>query len=518
MSFFVARKASAGGGGGSFSSDPFSAYTNNYIADTTFAGTAGNTTTVSWNGGTISGPTYSTAQAAITAAAAHLVSSSVPTRVCLLAGQTYINSNIPLFIPSNTGTIATAANPFVIQGDPASTASTMPIISGNGGTEGGFAIGCAPGGSLYAGSNDNRNTVIRKLEITNYVSTSGANAAIYGVCPSTGGSGRFSGLIVEYCKIHKFVYSSTAGEGGSGPFYIPAVPSNTDTFEVRYCKVYDSIGTDGTTDSKPFAAFETYGGSFNIHHNEVYLCPTFFSGKVLTSTVPNGTLHHNLVHDCGNNGSGMIEGEAGGEGNGFDGLYVYNNLFYWTGLDNAHYGTPASNSCYNDTGANGNTTAPTDIRFYNNTFVQALGNVSNPTLWNINTTAVQIYNNVILGSTPFVVREDLHLGTYSFCDYNVYFNPSTFYLNLNGSPQSVGSFAAWQTAHTNNPTFAGLAADPDAHGINIGALSVSWNTIAANFPNNASNDYTIAAGSPLKGAGQGGVDPGYNPADCGPGW
>lgn len=493
--------------------EPFSAL-DSYIADTTFGGTAGSTTTVSWNNGTISGPTYSTAQAAITAAATHLVSTSRQTRVCLLSGQTYTNTNMPLFINAQTGTVATAANPFVIQGDPAATASTMPIVNGGANGEGGFAIGSAPSGSAYANGNDNRNTLIRKVEVTNFSSTT---TGVYGLALGTNFSGRYDGFVMEFCKLHLFRYSLTGGEGGAGPVYT-FNPNVSDTFEIRYSKLYDNLGTDGTTGNRPFSAIETYGGTFNIHHNETYGCPTAFSGKVLTPTVPNGSYHHNLVHDCGANGSGVIEGEAGGEGPGFNGFYVHHNLFYWTHYNDTAFGTPANCTIWGDSGTNGNTTAPTDVRWYNNTFVQALGNASNPTWWNINTAAAQFYNNVLLGNSPIVVREDLHLGTCSFCDYNVYFNPTVFYLNLNGTPQSVGSFTAWKAAHTNNPGFAGLAADPDAHGINIGALSSSWNTIALNFPNNASNDYTIAGGSPLKGAGQGGVDPGYDPTDIGPGW
>lgn len=501
--------------GNGFYSDPYGGYPC-YIADTKFTGTAGTNTTVSWNGSTITGPTYSTLQAAISAAAAaYVANSSRPTRACALAGETYINTNMPLYINANTGTVATASAPFVIQGDPAATSSTMPVVNGNGGTEGGFAIGSAPSQSNYTGGNDNRYTVIRKIEVTNFSNTA---TGVYGLALGTNNGGRYDGFIMEYSKLHLFRYSLTGGEGGAGPVYT-FNPNVSDTFEIRYSKLYDSLGTDGTTGSRPFAAIETYGGTFNIHHNEIYATPTAFSGKVLTPTVPNGTFHHNLVHDVGNNGTAMIEGEAGGEGPGFNGFYVYNNLFYWTNYNNSVFGTPASNSVYSDTGANGNKTAPTDIRFYNNTIVQALGSASSLTLWNVNTTAVQFYNNVILGPAPIVTNESAHNGQITFCDYNVYFNPTTFYLNLYGSPgPSFGSLSSWRAAHSSYPTLTGLTANPDVHSVDIHALSSSWNTVAANFPNNASNNYTIAAGSPLKGAGQGGVDPGYNPNDVGPGW
>lgn len=497
-----------------FFADPFSSYTSNYIADTTFGGVNGTVTTVSWNGGTISGPTYSTAQAAITAGANHLVASSVPTRICFLANQTYTNTNIPLYINAQTGTVATPSHPFVIQGDPAASASAMPIVNGGGNGEGGFAVGSAPSQSAYGGGNDNRNTTIRKIEVTNFLSTT---TGVYGLALGTNFGGRYDGFVMEFCKLHLFRYSLTGGEGGAGPVYT-FNPNVSDTFEIRYSKLYDNLGTDGTTGNRPFSAIETYGGTFNIHHNEIYGCATAFSGKVLTPTVPNGNFHHNLVHDCGNNGSGVIEGEAGGEGPGFNGFYVHHNLFYWTHYNDTAFGTPANCTIYSDTGTNGNTTAPTDIRFYNNTFIQALGNSGNLTLWNINTTATQFYNNVILGSSPIVTDESGHNGQVTFCDYNIYFNPTSYYLNLYGSSFLFTSLAQWKLAHTNHPAATGLTADPDAHGIDINLLSAPWNTINANFPNNASNDYTIANGSPLKGAGQGGVDPGYTPTDVGPGW
>jgi hypothetical protein len=503
----------ASGGTGNFFADPFSAYTSNYIADTTFGGTAGTSTTVSWNGATVTGPTYSTAQAAITAAAAHLVASSQSTRVCLLAGQTHNLTSQPLFIPSNTGTVASAATPFVIQGDPAASASTMPQINGQGTAEGIFAIGSAPSGSVYGGSNDNRNTVIRKID--------GHSVTGYILCPGAFGSGQFSGLIVEFCKMHNIVFSTTAGEGGAGPVYQPN-RGVTDTFEIRYSKLYDNIGDNGTTANKPFAAVETYGGAFNIHHNEVYTNPCFFAGKCLTSVVPNGTIHHNYVHDCGNSSNGMIEGEAGGGGPGFNGCYVYNNLFGWEGINDTVYGPPASQIVYNDFGTNGNNTAPTDIRFYNNTIVKAIGNAGNITLSNINTSAVQVYNNVILGPSPMFTDEQGHLGQMIFVDYNVYFNPTSFYMMFEGASQTqFTSLAQWKLAHTNHPSFPGLTADPDAHATDINLLGAPWNTIAANFPNSGTfgaGNYGLAGSSPLKGAGQGGVDPGYDPNDCGPGW
>lgn len=568
-----------GGSGAGFYADPYASYATSYIADTTFAGTAGTNTTVSWNGGTVTGPTYSTAQAAISAAAAHLVSAGTSTRVCLLAGQTYYPGASPLYIDSNTGAVATSTTPFVIQGDPAATEATMPAVSGNGSGEGAFAIGSAPAGSVYAGSNDNRNTTVRKVRVYNYnSSTKGTYAFALGMF----NTGRYDGFVCEYCKLHQFRNSSTGGEGGGGPFYT-FNPNTSDHFTIRYTKMFDNLVgsaygtasisgttltisatssgtfaagmsitgpdsaniadntyivsgsgttftvnnsqtvastsiTGATTANKPFSAIETYGGTFDIHHNEIYRCPTAFSGKVMTPTSPNGNFRNNLIYDCGNSGSGIIEGEAGGEGPAWNGFYIYGNLFCWKNLANSIFGPASSQDVYNDTGTSGNTTAPTNLYFYNNTVSADFGSSGNLAFSNVNTSVVKFHDNVFLPAYPLVVRENGDLGSYALCDYNVYYNPQIFYLNLYGTPQSVASFTAWQSANTTYPTFAGLAANPDTHGKDIFALSSPWNTIAANFPNYASYDYTIASGSPLKGAGTGGADPGYTPTDCGPGW
>lgn len=493
--------------GNGFFSDPYGSYSC-YVADTKFTGTNGANTTVSWNGGSITAPTYSTLQAAISAAAAHYVSTSVPSRACLLAGETYVTGGTPNIIDSATGGVATAAKPFVIQGDPAATASTMPVVSGNGGAQGGFNVGSGPAQSTPAVGYDNRNTVIRKIEITNFVST---GSAVWGVSPGTNFGGRYDGLVVEYSKLHLF--RAAVGPGGSGPVYT-SNPNTSDHFEVRYSKMYDNLMTDGTTQGRPFAAVETYGGVFSIHHNEIYAINTAFAGKVLTPATPNGSFYKNLVHDVPD----MIEFEAGGEGPGINGIAVYGNLFYWTHYNDSVFGSPGSASVYNDYGSSSNTTAPTNMQFYNNTVDAAIGSPGAPDFWNHNVTNIQFYNNIVLGSTPLAVTTSGDPGTYTLCDYNFYFNPSTFFLNAEGSPASVGSFTAWQSAHTTYSSFAGLSANPDAHGGNIAAFSSSWTTVAANFPNASTYNYTIASGSPLKGAGQGGVDPGYNPNDVGPGW
>lgn len=484
-----------------FFADPFSNY-NSFIADTTFAGTNGTVTTVSWNNSTLTAPTYSTPQAAVNAAAA--VNGGGGQRVCNLTGQTWsLATQTPILIPALTGTSAT--NRFVIQGDPAATANTMPIWTGNG-TEGyGLILGGAPPFTGAAARNvSNTHVTLRKVEITNFVAVSNSVGAINLT------QNNYNDFVAEFCKLHLF--RQVVGPGGGGPVYTNT-PNDTAIFEIRYCKMYDNLMTDGTTQGRPFAAVETYGGQFNIHHNEGYAVNTFYAGKVLTPSSPNGNITKNLIHDIPD----MIEFEAGGEGPGINVIVVNGNLFYWTHFNDAVFGTPGNATVYNDFGANGNTTAPTGMQFYSNTVDAAIGNSGNPAFWNHTTTAVQSHDNIILGTTPLMVQSG-GAGTWTFIDRNFYFNPVTFYLNGSGSPASVGSFTAWQSAHTTFPTFGGLTANPDANGGNIGAFTAPFNTIAANFPNTASFDYTIAASSPLKGAGAGGSDPGYNPSDVGPGW
>jgi hypothetical protein len=506
--------ALAHSGASSFFADPFSAYTS-YIADQTFSGTNGTVGTRSWNGSTITAPIYGPdsnglPQPAINAAAA--VNGGAGQRVCLLAGQTWTNLTltVALKIPSLSGT--SDSSRFAIQGDPAASATTMPIISGGGNPGGAFTIGAgnadATYGPNYGWSAANPYVTIRKLEITNYVGSATGQQLGFGILL---GSNNYNGFVVEYSKIHMLRFYQ-GGTGANGPVFTTS-PGDTATFAVRYNKLYDMVSIGGQA-TVPFAAIETYGGVFDIHHNEVYEMPTFFAGKVLTPVTPNGSIHQNLVHDVVD----MIEFEAGGENTGINGIAIYGNLFYWKSLNDSVFGPASGASVWNDFGSTGNTTYPTGVQFYNNTIDANIGGAGALMFWNQDTSNVQWYNNIALGGYPIAVRANSTAASFTFCDYNFYFNPQIFYLNESGSPASVVSFSAWQSAHTSYPSFTGLTANPDVHGADIHAMSAPWNTAAANFPNSASYDYTIATGSPLKGAGQGGVDPGYTPTDCGPGW
>lgn len=502
-----------GGGGTGFYADPFSSYTC-YIADTTFAGTNGTSETVSWNGGTITCPAYKadangTFQPAINAAAA--VNGGASQRVCLLAGQTWtFVTDAAIKIPNLSGTSNTAR--FVIQGDPAATSSTMPIISGGGQPGGAFTIGAGNSdptyGPNYGWSATNSYVTIRKVEITDFVGSSTGQQLGFGILL---GNNNYNGFVVEYSKIHDLRFYQ-GGTGANSPV-MTITPGDTATFEVRYNKLYDMVSISGAA-TVPFAAVETYGGVFSIHHNEVYEMPVLFAGKVLTPTSPNGSIYKNLVHDVVD----MIEFEAGGENTGINGISIYDNLFYWENLNNSVFGPASDADVWNDFGANGNTTYPTNVQFYNNTIDANIGGAGSLAFWNQVTSDIQGYNNIFLGGYPLAVQANSSMASFSSWDYNFYFNPQIFYLNEDSSPASVGSFTAWQSAHTTYPSFTGLSANPDTHGADISAFASGHNTILENFPNSGSYDYTIAAGSPLKGAGQGGVDPGYNPADVGPGW
>jgi hypothetical protein len=491
---------SGGGGGGSFFADPFSAFAN-VIADTTFGGTAGATTTVSWNGGTISGPTYSTLQAAVNAAAAAGPGGS-GRRVCGLLNQVWNVSASPISIPSTAA--FSASLPFVMQGDPIATDTQMPNITGGGAGTTGIVIGDLLSGG---GGPNNSNVLVRKWQITNFIN---AGTGVSGIHLASSGGGQYTGAIIEFCDINTFQATGSAGE--SGPVYCPSVGS-TGTIEVRFCKL-TNVQLPGGGINENHSCIGLYGGTVNIHHNymaQAYNCIRF---KVCNTNVPQGNIvTKNIIGDsqCG------ISTNNGGEGPSPNGMVVSNNLFWWQNLNNALW--QSGSAAFNDFGSNTGSTTPTGTQFFNNTITVGWGaSGGEGQFLNVATLICQVFNNITLGPTPIWTDEAGKNGSLATCDFNAYFVGS-WIMNAEGSPQiTITTFAGWQAAHTNNPSLTGLASNPDAHGLFIPSQGSPFNTIAGNFPNASTGDYSLAVGSPMIGAGQGGVNMGYIPTDCGPGW
>jgi hypothetical protein len=492
-------------GAGSFFGDPFAGFSN-VIADTTFGGTAGATTTVGWNGGTISGPTYSTTQAAIAALLAAGPGGS-GRRVCRLLGQSESVASTIINIPGSTVAAGfTSSLPFVIQGDPIATQAQLPKLDGGGTARTAIMIGgqINEGGTNIGGFN-NTNVVIRKNEITNCATANGASGIhVSGV----GGSAAFNGLIVEFNYIHLFRGSGSDGE--TGPIYCDTINS-TENATVRFNKLADvQLPAGGINQNHSCVGL--YGGIWQIFNNEMFTCTNGVRFKNCAPTIPNGSqVYNNSIHDVNTAWSPA----SGGEGPAVNQIPIFNNLFGWQNLNNAVF--QSGSAVVNDFGAGGGTTTPLKTMFFNNTVTQGWGSGGGGGFLNDVTQQCSFFNNIMLCPTPVTCSENGSAGSITFLDFNAYF-VGNWIQNNEGTPQhTYTTFAAWQVAFTTN-AYHDLTANPDAHGLFIPNLSSPFNTIAGNFPNSASNDYTLAVGSPMIGAGQSGVNMGCNMSTVGPGW
>lgn len=492
--------ASSSGSGG-FYADPYSSF-NSYIADTTFAGTNGASTTVTWGSGTLTAPTYSTLQAAITAGV------GPGNRVCVLKGQSWTIPSGGFSIPSTA--TCSAGSPFVIQGDPGATwsgpltgpTSTIAQITGG---------GANPGSAFSLGTSvNNQYVVIRKVEITNLVDSANGVAGI-----SLDNTYGYTGAIIEYCWIHYFRASGAGGE--SGAIYTPIRGDNTQ-FTVRNCLLGDvQVYGGGTNDN--MSAIGLYGGAISCYNNEIYGATNCVRFKGNPSQTPNQTyVYQNLIHDFYRG----VTFDSGGSAPGENGTEIYGNLFCWLNFDNTVF-TENSSLPVNGGEDGLTTTTPTGILVYNNTFAPGLGTG----LTNNECRSVRFYNNVVLCSNPVSTSYGNYGGSMALCDYNAYFSQTNFSMNASGTspaPVTISTFSSgaagnrWTTAHTDYSSYADLSADPDAHGMYIPALTSPYNTIAGNFPNYTNNDYTLDLGSPLATGAQGGGPMGYDSSNCGTGW
>ena len=121
-----------------------------------------------------------------------------------------------------------------------------------------------PAGSVYSGSNDNRCTLIRKINIMAFAS--------YGLALGKFNSGQYDGFVIGVLpgSSDSLQFNSRARAGAKALYTLSQPVRHRSLRDSRYSKLYDSQGstsTGGGTGNRPFAAIETYGGSFNIHHN-----------------------------------------------------------------------------------------------------------------------------------------------------------------------------------------------------------------------------------------------------------
>lgn len=489
-----------------FFQDPYSSY-NSFIASTSFAGTNGTSTTVSWNGNNLTAPTYSTVQAAINAAAAS--GGGANNRVCLLAGQSWNVNSTSYSIPNLTAT--TSTNRFVIQGDPSAIAANMPTITGGGtSTAVNGTTGFWLGYSYDTGqSHANNHVTIRKLRFTNFVNTNGASA----VDGETQGGGTFNDLVIEFCQADAFQTSGAKGESG---LFTNGARGDTQTAEIRYNKCFNitTIGGGGINENHAWVGL--YGGAVLIHHNEFSVGYNAIRLKGSNNTQPNGcAVYNNYIHDV----YFGVSTEAGGGALGVNGIQVYLNLFGWQNTNNTLIGV---GQAYGGTFGS-STSAPSGLQWYRNTISPEWGATGTGSFMieDLEEQNATFHSNVLLGW-------GFQVGAFGFqyapstttIDYNCY-NQLQWFLDTGSSgAANITTWAGWQGAKTANPG-SPLTANPDSHGVYIPNLTAPYNTLSGNFPNRGTvgtTQYQLASGSPLIGAGQGGVNMGYDWNDCGPGW
>lgn len=385
---------------GPFYQDPYSAYTS-VIASQTYTGTQGAVTTVQWNGGTLTAPTYGpdasgTMQPALTAAVG--INGGAAVRVCVLAGQAWnFGTSTGCTLPATLST--TATNRFVIQGDPAATPSTMPTITVAGTTAVGanaFWIGGKYLGTAYS----NPHVTVRKIRFTGFTNSTGCAAVTAYGDQDSGSGGSNEDLEVCYCQADAFQCSGAQGESG---LVYQTGRGGTQTGWVHHCKAFNIQTINGSTDpvNENHAWVGTYGGVWIIEYNEFYGAYNGVRFKGCTSNIPNGNIvRYNYIHDC----CIGISFQSGGGAPAPNGIEIYGNLLGWEHYNDAVYYDPTYNShtilpiAFADVLGDVNTFPQNNI-FYNNTISEVWGSGGYYAFDQLESGSTQFYNNLMLGAT-----------------------------------------------------------------------------------------------------------------------
>jgi hypothetical protein len=399
---------------------------------------------------------------------------------------------------------------------------------------------CAPTSAVVIGAKGGygaadlqiANVTMRKLDIGN-----GLADMVYCYF-GAGGTGTSSNVVAEYCDFHD-IYYPPAHPSGTGGFGCP----NNETanyLTLRNCK-FRNIGlrvgytnwadTDGTHYSGNCVGFETYGSR-------------------------NVTFQNNLFENISGIG-GIFLKLAGYHPNNCDNWTVANNIFKRCMCGFAYFGAsgnsidPASNVSFtgnlfhtahpngsNSVGFGGSTTSGqprgSNVEFSNNTVAEDMHGSFG---W-LGATDVRVKDNVILGLIGRQTKDGVAVANeivnFSYFDHNFYGSASnaanSWELSWNDALYLPGytyaSFDQWKVAYsspvgrlapTPPPELASVG-DPDQNGGSILQLTAPFNTVAYNFPNMGTRDYTLRAGSPLLTRSSTGGRVGYDPTNCGPGW
>jgi hypothetical protein len=469
--------------------DPFAAYSTWYMSSAGVDPTVGSHQAA--------GYVYLTLQAALNDV---FYASGLGARRLVIRSGTYTQTS-PAVFPSFSGV---AGTPYVVQGDPAYNG--LPYFDG-----GWTSASYVRTGGFISFSGTTSYVTVRKIGIRNLT----ANAF--------SGDGTVTNLTIEYCACHD-IYYNTAGDS-SVAFFGSAFDQAATYIIVRYCNLYTFNNS-----SAPFGPFnyncnifETYGSN-NVQISNNYMA---FSNRMLRTKLADGgtggtsghadswTVQNNIFSNAY---SALQQSTQGNNANGLSNWTVSNNLFYGT---LSAYGNGG-----NAMGGKGELVTAysqgTNISFTNNTFAEDLTNALN---WCSVSSGLVFRDNVVMcssGTSATVVYTPTtatNFGVvFSQIDYNAYISTGTNPWQTDAA-HNFSTFALWQNAYTatSTPCLA-TTGNPDAHGIWIPNLSASYNTEVKNFPNYATRDYTLVAGSPLLTASSTGGAMGCNMATVGPGW
>ena len=411
---------------GAFYQDPYSSYTS-VIASQTYAGTQGASTTVPWNGGTLTAPTYGpdangTMQPALTAAVA--IGGGAAVRVCMLAGDAWnFGTSNGCILPANLTT--TSTNRFVIQGDPAATSATMPSITCAGNATvgaNGFWLGGIYQGSAY----QNDHVTIRKIRFTGFSNASGC-AAVTGYGASSGGSN--TDTEVCYCQADTFRCGGSQGESG---LVYQTGRNSSETYWVHHNLAYDieTLVQTTTPVNENHAWVGSYGGIWTIEYNEFYGAFNAIRFKGCTSTVPSGSVvRYNYLHDVLNG----VSFAAGGGADGPNGIKIYGNLFGWEHYNDAVFYDPIYPttahiypSAFSDCNLDIQTVGANN-EFYNNTISEVFGSGG-------------YYAFDVLSSTGWSFHDNIVLGHTTSCGSISYYNAISGFTFTGGSGYTNGTY------------------------------------------------------------------------------
>ena len=473
----VVPSTSGGGVTSGFYADPYSAYATRLVDPSIASDVAGGTTlTRTWNGSSASYQVYKTLAYAMTD---WLTAGG--RRLGLLQSATYTLTSITSLPASGSSDTARV----IVQGDPAASASTMPLITGQ------YYIDASQSWATF-----------RKFRFENQT-----DAVYPGGIVVDGTTGAREGFVAEYLSFKNITQPNGDKNIGAVAFdFMSQAMSAPPT--VRYCK-FDTIKltTGSLIYSNQSGVYMDRAYRPHIHNNYFTNCANAIRSKVApensySTSNPGGMhAHHNVIVDCA---VSIGLGDAGNYDAGYFGDTFHHNLISSTvpysggfSLLNTEKQASGGTVIYNNT-------------VYVNTGVEgaALG---------VNGFDVSVFrDNALYMSNGYVWVLD---NAYSYpsriqtCDYNAYGGTaSSLAFTPHGwSGPFITTLAGWKGAYSGGNWSAALTQDPDAHGFGITSSA---------FTNLAGGDFTPAAGSPLLNAGSDGKNigcyDGVNPV--GPGW